>query len=179
MKILPLIFGFVGLIIICIIYSFIMKNSSGTEKIKKIGKSIHEGSMVFMIYEYKVLSLVSIVIFCLLYYFLGINTALSFILGCICSASAGFIGMFTATKSNMKTTFAAYKYGISEALTIAFLSGSITGLAVASLGIIGISFLYNLFEMERSRSPKNDHSFSPIFISFISTSSSKLYLEIK
>jgi K(+)-stimulated pyrophosphate-energized sodium pump len=98
-----------------------------------------------MNYEYKILSIFCFFIFIVLFYMLGKNTAFSFLIGALCSATAGFIGMYTATQSNMKTTYAAYKSGIKEALTIAFLSGSITGLAIASLGILGISVLYNIF----------------------------------
>ena len=126
MKLLPLIFGMIGLISILIIYNFLKRYSFGTEKIKKIGKSIYSGSMLFISYEYKILSIFCFFIFIALFYMLGKNTAFSFIIGALCSAIAGFIGMYTATQSNMKTTYAAYKSGIKEALTIAFLSFSLT-----------------------------------------------------
>ena len=148
MKFLPLFFGILGLISTYIIYVFLKKYSSGTEKIKKIGKLIYSGSMLFISYEYKILSIFCFFIFLTLYYLLGQKTAFSFFLGALCSATAGFIGMYTATQSNMKTTYAAYKNGMQEALTIAFLSGSITGLSIASLGILGISILYNIFIFE-------------------------------
>jgi len=119
-------------------------------KIKKIGHAIYSGSMLFINYEYKILSIFCFFIFVILYYTLGPNTAYSFIIGAFCSALAGFIGMYTATQSNMKTTFAAHKNGMQKALEIAFLSGSITGLSIASLGIIGISILYNIFILSSS-----------------------------
>ncbi|KAG1657100.1 K(+)-stimulated pyrophosphate-energized sodium pump [Nymphon striatum] len=76
---------------------------------------------------------------------LGWKTALSFLIGACTSALAGYIGMFTATKANVRTAVAASNEGVTSALTVAFFGGSIMGLTVASMGLLGLGFLYLIF----------------------------------
>src|SRR5690606_29618913 len=85
------------------------------------------------------------ILFVALYFMLGWQTALAFAVGAICSASAGFIGMYTATRANGRTTHAAHKSGAAAALTVAFFGGSVMGLTVASLGLVGLGALYYFF----------------------------------
>jgi K(+)-stimulated pyrophosphate-energized sodium pump len=102
--------------------------------------------MVFMKSEY-----LRLAIFCLICIIalsvsdLGWHSALAFFIGAVCSATAGFIGMYTATQANVRTTVAANKQGAAEALTVAFFGGSIMGLTVAAMGLLGLGFLYLLF----------------------------------
>ena len=81
----------------------------------------------------------------MLWVLLGWKTAFAFIVGALASGTAGYIGMFTATKANVRTTTAAHTKGAPEALTVAFFGGSIMGLAVASLGLFGLGVLYLVF----------------------------------
>jgi K(+)-stimulated pyrophosphate-energized sodium pump len=117
----------------------IKKESSGNEKMKEIGKAIQEGAMAFLFREYKVLSIFVLFVAIILWFFLenGVYTMIAFLLGSFSSVLAGFIGMKVATTANMKTANAA-KTSLKEALKIAFLSGSVMGLCVVSLGVFGL-----------------------------------------
>ncbi|MCP3672953.1 MAG: sodium-translocating pyrophosphatase [Gammaproteobacteria bacterium] len=142
---LPPVLGVVGLIIAFIIYGVVKKYPSGGENITKIGDAIHAGAMVFMHREYKMLGMFAAVLVALLAFSLGKDTTLAFIVGAVTSSLAGYIGMFTATKANVRTTNAAHTKGAPTALTIAFFGGSIMGLSVASLGLIGLGTLYYIY----------------------------------
>ena len=142
---LPPLIGIVGLAVAYFIYTRILEYSEGSEKVAKIGHAIHEGAMVFMKREYKMLAIFAGTLLIGLWIFLGFNTAIAFLAGALASASAGFIGMFTATKANVRTTTAAHEDGASAALTVAFFGGSVMGLTVASLGLLGLGTLYLFF----------------------------------
>ena len=144
-QLIPPLLGLLGLVAAFVIYRLIMRYSEGEPKIAKIGHEIHIGAMVFMQREYKMLLMFSAVLIVLLWILLGYHTAIAFIVGAATSAFAGFIGMFTATKANVRTTTAAHQDGAAQALTVAFFGGSIMGLAVASLGLIGLGILFYLF----------------------------------
>ncbi len=144
-TLIPPLLGVLGLVAAWYIYQLIMKYSEGDEKIAHIGREIHIGAMVFMTREYKMLAMFSAVLLVILWVLLGSGTALSFLVGAASSAIAGFIGMYTATKANVRTTTAAHEDGAAQALTVAFFGGSIMGLAVASLGLIGLGSLYYVF----------------------------------
>ena len=144
-SLLPPVLGILGLVAAYFIFQLIMKYSEGEDKIAKIGHEIHIGAMVFMAREYKMLLMFSAVLIVILWVLLGFNTALAFIVGAGTSGLAGFIGMYTATKANVRTTTAAHEDGPAQALTVAFFGGSIMGLAVASLGLIGLGVLYFFF----------------------------------
>ena len=142
---LPPLFGVFGLVVAFVIYVVMTRQDEGTEKIKKIADAIHRGAMVFMHTEYKLLFMFATPVGLALWYFLGDNTAISFAAGALSSALAGYLGMFSATKANVRTTAAAQSSGQAGALTVAFYGGSIMGLCVASLGLIGLGSLYWLF----------------------------------
>ena len=143
---LPPIFGVLGLVCAFIIYVLMTRYPEGEAKIRKIADAIHEGAMVFMHREYLMLLLFAAPLFLIILVSdLGWNTAMSFAVGAISSAAAGYLGMFAATKANVRTTTAAQNSGAAEALTVAFYGGSIMGLCVASLGLIGLGSLYWYF----------------------------------
>jgi len=142
---LPPVLGVVGLIVAFVIYGVVKKYPAGDEKITKIGDAIHLGAMVFMHREYKMLAMFASVLIVALAFSLGQDTTLAFIAGAVSSSLAGYIGMFTATKANVRTTNAAHTKGAPTALTIAFFGGSIMGLCVASLGLIGLGALYYFY----------------------------------
>lgn len=142
---IPPILGLVGLVMALFVYKSIMKYPDGEAKIKKIADAIHTGAMVFMNREYSVLAVFSAVVFTLLGVFLEWNTAISFAVGAVSSALAGYIGMYAATRANVRTAVAAHTKGASAALSIAFFGGSIMGLCVASLGLLGLGILYLIF----------------------------------
>ncbi len=146
MSHLPPMFGVLGLVCAFIIYVLMTRYAEGDDKIKKIANAIHEGAMAFMHREYMMLALFAGPLFLIILFSpLGVNTALSFAVGALASAAAGYLGMFAATKANIRTTVAAQESGASGALTVAFYGGSIMGLCVASLGLVGLGSLYWYF----------------------------------
>ena len=144
-HLIPPLFGIIGLIVAYKIYGLVMEYKTGNEKVTKIAEQIHEGAMVFMRREYKMLGMFAGALVILLLILLGFKTAFAFVVGALASATAGYIGMFSATKANVRTTTAAHEDGAASALTIAFYGGSIMGLSVAALGLLGLGTLYLFF----------------------------------
>ncbi len=141
-AILPIAFGALGMLAALLIYVNILKTPSGDGRVKEIADEIHLGAMVFMASEYKRLGVFCIICIIALYGSLGMDTAVAFTLGALCSGTAGYIGMYSATKANVRTAVAANTKGAAAALNVAFFGGSIMGLTVASMGLLGIGILY-------------------------------------
>ena len=141
-AILPIAFGALGMVAALLIYANILKTPSGDGRVKEIADEIHLGAMVFMASEYKRLGVFCIICIVALYGSLGLDTAVAFTLGALCSGTAGYIGMYSATKANVRTAVAANTKGAAAALNVAFFGGSIMGLTVASMGLLGIGILY-------------------------------------
>lgn len=146
-SILPPLLGALGLVCAFIIYILMTRYDEGAANIRKIAAAIHEGAMVFLHREYSMLALFAGPLFLIIFFTpaLGWKTATAFAVGAICSALAGYLGMFAATKANVRTTAAAEASGAGSALTVAFYGGSVMGLCVASLGLIGLGGLYWYF----------------------------------
>ncbi|MBC8513258.1 MAG: sodium-translocating pyrophosphatase [Candidatus Thioglobus sp.] len=142
--------GVLGLLIVVFIYQWISKQDGGSGDVKKIGEQIHIGAIAFMKREYQMLSMFALALLVLLYIFLGPLSALCFLVGAVTSATAGYIGMNTATIANVRTAQAAHDSGSSAALTVAFFGGSVMGLSVAALGLLGLGGLYYFFGAEHS-----------------------------
>ncbi len=142
MSFLPIALGILGLGAAYYVYGQIKTYSVKEGKVADIAGKIHEGAMVFMRREYTLLSMFAGAVTVILAIFLDLSTAFAFVVGALTSASAGYIGMYTATQANSRTTTAATEKGIAEALSVAFFGGSIMGLCVASLGLIGLGILY-------------------------------------
>ncbi len=134
--------GSIGLIFAIASFAWIKKQDDGNDKMREISEVIHDGAMVFLKKEYTILIAFVILVMCLLGFFLSWNTGLAFVSGASCSMLAGFIGMKAATRANVRTTAAAQKSGISAALKVAFSGGSVMGMSVASLGLIGVGFFF-------------------------------------
>jgi K(+)-stimulated pyrophosphate-energized sodium pump len=144
--ILPPILGLAGLAVAFIIYHIMSRHNHGDGKVRKIGDQIHLGAMVFMYREYKMLGLFSLVLLIAIFVSpLGLNSAIAFVAGAISSATAGYLGMYAATKANVRTAVAAHHHGQDLALSIAFYGGSVMGLCVASLGLLGLGGVYWYF----------------------------------
>jgi K(+)-stimulated pyrophosphate-energized sodium pump len=131
--------------------AWVSKQDDGDDKMKRIAKNISDGAMSFLKAEYKVLS-VFVVAVAILLFFKGSSeanssgmVALSFVVGAICSALAGFIGMRVATKANVRTTQAA-RTSLGKALEVAFSGGAVMGLGVVGLGVLGLSLLLSLYQ---------------------------------
>jgi len=151
--------GLIGLIVAFLKSSWISRQDEGSEQMKKIGAAINNGAMAFLKAEYKVLSVFVIVVAVLLGVMnmgkddSSVMISFSFIVGAVCSALAGYLGMKVATKSNYRTTHAA-RTGLSPALLVAFTGGSVMGLSVVGLGVAGLGVLFivyqNMWGMETS-----------------------------
>jgi len=142
-AVLPISLGILGLVAAFLVYARILQTPAGEGRVKEISDEIHLGAMVFMASEYKRLGVFCVICIVALYASLGADTAIAFTLGALCSGIAGYIGMYTATKANVRTAVAANSKGAAEALNVAFFGGSIMGLTVASMGLFGIGILYH------------------------------------
>jgi len=147
---LPL-FGILALVFVFWKNAWVSKQDAGNEKMSRIAKNIADGAMSFLKAEYRVLS-VFVIAVAILLFFKGSNeeashglVALSFVVGAICSALAGFIGMKVATKANVRTTQAA-RTSLGKALEVAFSGGAVMGLGVVGLGVLGLSSLLYLYQ---------------------------------
>ena len=142
-------FGLLALIFTFYKFNWVGKQEVGSEKMTRIAKNIADGAMSFLRAEYRILSIFVVAVAILL----GVSgnnpgsspfVAFSFVLGAICSALAGFIGMRVATKANVRTTNAA-RTGLGKALEIAFAGGSVMGLGVVGLGMLGLGILLFIY----------------------------------
>jgi len=135
-----LICGVAGVIYGIITALWVSKQDAGSAKMKEISDAVKEGAYAFLAREYKTVAIVAVILVVLLS-FLGTWTAVGFIIGTVGSALAGFIGMWVTVRANVRTAQAASK-GLQAALTLAFKGGSVTGIMVVGLGIIGLSGFY-------------------------------------
>lgn len=143
---IPVILGILGLITAWVIFALVKRYPEGEGKIVEISAAIHRGAMVFMRREYSILAIFVVVVAIFIAISdLGMNSMYAFLLGAACSGTAGYIGMYTSTKSNVRTTMAAHEQGASAALTVAFYSGSIMGMTIAAMGLFGLGILYLAF----------------------------------
>ncbi len=143
---LPPLLGIAGLVIAFFIFLSIVRKPVSQARVADIAEEIHHGAMVFMRREYSILGVFVLVVFVLLFVgFKSWQTPVAFIVGALCSAFAGYAGMFSATQANSRTTIAANEQGQAPALSVAFMGGSIMGLCVASMGLLGLGMLYLLF----------------------------------
>ena len=123
--------------------AFVSKQDAGTERMKEISAAINGGAKAFLFAEYKILAIFVVVLFIAIGLGLGSwRTALCFLFGALFSILAGYIGMNVATKANVRTANAARTSGMNKALSIAFSGGSVMGMCVVGLGLLGASVLF-------------------------------------
>ena len=137
--------GVFGLVVALIIYLAIVRRGDGNDLMREIAERIHSGAMAFLRREYSILVVFVLIVAVLLAWRLHVYTAVCFISGAVCSALAGFIGMKAATKANVRTAEAARSSGEGAALLVSFDGGTVMGLAVASLGLLGLGIFYSFF----------------------------------
>ena len=119
----------------------VMKEPTGSGKQLEIAAAIREGSRAFLRREYRTVAIVAIILATILYFALGLNTALGFLVGAIASGLAGYIGMNVAVRTNVRTTEGA-KTGIKKAFEIAFRGGAVNGFMVVGLGLLSVAGFY-------------------------------------
>ncbi|MBL7225082.1 MAG: sodium-translocating pyrophosphatase [Desulfobacteraceae bacterium] len=134
--------GILSLIIAFLIYNYVKKQPNGTPLMQELEDAIHTGAMAFLKREYSVLIIFIAVVFILLGWGIAWKTAIAFVTGAFLSMIAGFSGMTAATRGNSRTAEAANKSGQAKALNVSYFSGSVMGLAVAGLGLIGLGFWF-------------------------------------
>ncbi len=134
--------GLIGFFFALLTYKWVVKQPAGNAKMKEIAGAIESGSMTFLKKEYTILLVFLAAVTGLLAFFLNTGTAISYIVGALASMLCGFIGMKAATKANVRTAEAAARSGQGKALTVAFFGGSVMGMVVASIGLIGVALLY-------------------------------------
>jgi K(+)-stimulated pyrophosphate-energized sodium pump len=136
-----------GLLLAVVIYIYIKKQPEGSDKMREISGLIHNGAMVYLRRQYTILSIFILIVAVLLWKFISPNTAFAYVSGAISSMLAGFFGMKAATKSNVRTAEAArmFKPDTAKSLSTAFLGGSVMGLSVASLGLLGVGIFFIIF----------------------------------
>jgi len=139
------ILGVVGFVIAIVLYNVVKAEPVGNDRMKEIGDDIYNGAMAFLAREYRVLAIFIVIVFCLIAVGMNIQTALAFLGGALCSMTCGFIGMKAATRANVRTTEAARASGQAKALEVSFNGGAVMGLAVASLGLVGVGIAYIMF----------------------------------
>ena len=137
-----LVIGVVGLVACYVTYLGIARQSPGSQVMQDLAEQIHLGAMAFLKREYTVLLPFLLVVAGLLGWAVGMETGIAYVLGGVCSVAAGWAGMTSATKANVRTSEAARASGQAAALRIAFGGGAVMGLAVAALGLIGIAVIF-------------------------------------
>ena len=135
--------GALGLVGALVMYLYLKRQPVGTPRMREISGLIEQGAMAFLRREYMVLTPVVILVAIALSVTVGAAIGIAFVFGGVCSVLAGFIGMKSATKCNVRTTEAARSHGQARALEIAFDGGAVMGLAVASLGLLGLGIVVN------------------------------------
>ncbi|NGX56596.1 MAG: K(+)-insensitive pyrophosphate-energized proton pump [Candidatus Anoxychlamydiales bacterium] len=127
-----------------LIYNVLTKNS-GTDEMKEIAGAIQDGAKAYLNRQYKMIALVGVFVFLLLTWQLSLLSGIGFVIGSVLSGVAGYIGMNISVRSNVRVTQAAHE-GLQKALSIAFKAGSITGLLVVSLALLGITIYYMILK---------------------------------
>ncbi len=138
-------FGVVGLLFALGIFLYVKKQPVGTDAMAELSEMIHDGAMVYLKRQYAILAVFVAVVFALLFWKLGPQTATSFLTGAMCSILAGYFGMKAATRANVRTSQAATEGGQAKALSVAFGGGAVMGMSVASLGLIGVGILFIMY----------------------------------
>ena len=138
-------FGVLGLAAAFVIYRIVVSQPAGNEAMTALAEQIHDGAMAFLKAEYAILVPFIVVVAGLLGWAVGPRTSIAFVSGATCSIAAGFFGMKAATRANVRTSEAARSSGQAPALRVAFLGGSVMGLSVAALGLLGIGLVTLVF----------------------------------
>ena len=142
LPILAPVLGALGLLMAFVLYRYVVAQPAGSGLMTEIADAIETGAMAFLRKEYSILVWFIVVVAALLSLGIGTRTALAFISGAVCSMLAGFIGMKAATKANVRTAQAARTVGRDKALAVAFFGGSVMGLTIAALGILGLGLFF-------------------------------------
>ncbi len=137
--------GAFGIVVAFLIYGYVKNQPNGNETMQELEAMIHKGAMVFLKREYTILFFFAAAVFILLGIGINWHTSIAYASGALCSMFAGYFGMTAATRGNSRTAEAANKSGRAKALNISYLAGSVMGLSVASLGLLGVGVFFYIF----------------------------------
>ncbi len=151
--------GVIGFVVALVLYNNVKAQPVGNDKMRDISEEIHKGAMAFLNREYRALAIFIAVVFILIAIAMSIHSALAFVGGAACSMICGFIGMKAATRANVRTSEAARAHGQARALEVSFNGGAVMGLAVASLGLVGVGIAF-IFYGGDAESAKNISGFA-------------------
>jgi len=140
--IISLVAGLLGLVVAAMLYKSIVRRPSGDDLMIAIAGEIQLGAMTYLRAQYTKIAIFALVVSILLSVQYGFPTSLAFLLGALASALAGVVGMYAATKANVRVTAAARDQGAGEALLVGFNGGAVMGLAVASFGLLGLGVIF-------------------------------------
>lgn len=142
--VIALVMALIGIVFVCFQLRRVLAHDAGNDAMQAIAAAIQEGAAAFLNREYRILSIFVITVAIIIAGFLQIQTAASFLLGAIASASAGYLGMYIAVRANVRTAEAA-RHGLHRGLRVAFGSGAVMGMSVVSFSLLGMTGLYLLF----------------------------------
>jgi K(+)-stimulated pyrophosphate-energized sodium pump len=160
--------GVLGMIVAIITFFMVKKHDPGNETMQQIAHRVYRGAMTFLKREYMMIAVFMIIVFAALALLLSLWTGIAYLVGASCSMFAGWLGMQAATRSSAPTTQAAKTGGAPAALAVAFEGGSVMGLTVASLGVIGLGFFFLFL--------KNDPQNAPLIINGFAMGASSVAL---
>ncbi len=135
--------GIAAIVYGLIITYWVMQKSAGDQTMQEIASAIQEGATAYLSRQYSTVAVVAVILFVVIWKFLGTHSALGFLVGAVSSALAGFIGMFVAVRANVRTAEAA-KHGLDKAFSLAFKGGAVTGFFVVGLGLLSVTIFYKL-----------------------------------
>ncbi|RJS89044.1 sodium-translocating pyrophosphatase [Candidatus Bathyarchaeota archaeon] len=136
--------GLLSILVALYLFLHVSRRESGSEKMREIAGAIREGAIAFMKRQYTALGVFTAAMTLILLIFLDRETALTYVIGSLCSASAGYFGMIVALKANVRTTNAALE-GLEKAFPVAFYGGAVMGLSIVGLAVLGLGVLYRIF----------------------------------
>src|SRR5208282_3232033 len=147
--------GVLGVIYAVMTAMWVSKQDAGSAKMQEISNAVKEGAYAFLAREYKTVAMVAVVLVIIIAAIpqLGLWPAIGFIIGTVGSALAGFVGMWVTVRANVRTTQAASR-GLQAALGLAFKGGSVTGVMVVGLGIIGLAGFYFIAQQVNQGDPE-------------------------
>jgi len=157
---LPFLTGGSGIIMALLIFLHLLRQPTGTGRPVEIAVAIQEGAVVFLKQEYLLLAAFVGVVSVLLVIFESLSMGIALLCGSACSVLVGYIGMMTATRANIRTVTAAHERGQATALAVAFFSGSVMGLAVSTIGLVGVALVYTIFSGHDTLPLRNLNAFA-------------------
>jgi K(+)-stimulated pyrophosphate-energized sodium pump len=137
--------GLAAVLFAVVLIFLVLRMPTGNDRMREIAAAIQEGASAYLNRQYTVIGIIGVVIAVVLGLFINWSTAVLFVVGAVLSASAGYVGMNIAVRSNLRTAEAA-RGGLNQALQVAFRGGAVTGFMVVGLGLLGVSAAYFVFK---------------------------------